>query len=120
MAVILLIDPDAGVFSLKGGFSLGPGGTIDPHTQQVTFSVGSYSVTLPGGSFATNKTGYVYQKTVNHIFLCLYIRNTSTPGSYLLLANSKGAALSSITSPVAVALTIGDDYGTTQMNAKFK
>jgi hypothetical protein len=50
----------------------------------------------------------------------VYIRNTSTPGSYLLLANSKGAPLSGITSPVAVALTIGDDFGITQMKAKFK
>jgi hypothetical protein len=116
----LLIDPDTGVFSLNGGFTLGPGGNINPHLQQVTFSVGSYAVTLPGGSFAANKTGYVYQKKVDNVFLCVYISNTSTLGSYILLANSRGAMLSGITSPVAVALTIGDDFGTTQMKAKFK
>jgi hypothetical protein len=119
LAVIRLIDLNAGVFSLSGGFTLGPGGNINPHLQQVTFSVGSYAVTLPGGSFAANKTGYVYQRTVNNIFLCVYIKSTSTPGSYILLANSKGAPLSGITSPVPVALTIGDDFGTTQMKAKF-
>ena len=27
----LLIDPDAGVFYLSGGFKLGPGGSIDPY-----------------------------------------------------------------------------------------
>jgi hypothetical protein len=89
----LLIDPDAGVFSLNGGFTLGPGGSINPHNQQVTFSVGNYSVTLPGGSFIEYPRSYLYQKTVNHIFLCIYIKSTSTPGSYILLANSKGAPL---------------------------
>jgi hypothetical protein len=115
----LLIDPDTGVFYLSGGFALGPGGSINPHTQQVTFSVGSYAMTVPGCSFIKYTRSYLYQKTVNNIFLCIYIKSTSTPGSYILLANSKGAPLSGITSPVAVALTIGDDFGTTQMKAKF-
>jgi hypothetical protein len=116
----LLIDPDTGIFYLRGGFALGPAGSISPHTQQVTFSVGSDAVTLPGGSYVAYPRSYLYQKTVNYIFLCVYIKSTSTPGSYILLANSKGATLSGITSPVAVALTIGDDFGTTQMKAKFK
>ncbi len=115
----LLIDPDAGVFYLSGGFKLGPGGSIDPATQPVTFSVGSYSVTLPPGSFVKYNTGYVYQKTVNHIFLCVFIKFTSTPGSYALLANRMGGTLSSTTSPVPVTLAIGNDSGTAQMKAKF-
>jgi hypothetical protein len=115
----LLIDPDAGVFYLSGGFKLRPGGSINPVTEQVTFSVGSYSVTLPPGSFVKYKIGYVYQKTVNHIFLCVFIKFTGTPGSYALLANRIGGTLTSTTSPVPVTLTIGDDSGTTQMNSKF-
>ena len=70
-----MIDPNAGVFYLKGGFTSGPGGSINPHTQQVTFSVGSYSVTLPGGSFAANKTGYVYQKR-STMSSCAFISGT--------------------------------------------
>jgi hypothetical protein len=116
----LRIDPDTGVFFLNGGFTLGPGSSIDPTTEEVTFSVGSYSVTLPAGSFFKVKTGYVFQKKVNHIFLCLYIKNTSTPGKYALLANSGSGALTGTTSsPLPVALTIGDDAGTTGMPAKF-
>ena len=115
----LKIDPDAGVFYLSGGFTLGPGGSINPLKEQVTFSVGSYSVTLPPGSFVQYKTGYVYQKTVNHIFLCIYIKFTSTPGSYILLANRIGGTLNTTTSPVPVSLSIGDNSGTTQMSAKF-
>jgi hypothetical protein len=115
----LLIDPDAGVFYLSGGFKLGPGGSIDPSTEPVTFSVGSYSVTLPPGSFVKYKTGYVYQKTVNHIFLCVFIKFTSMPGSYKLLANRIGGTLSTTTSPVPVTLAIGNDSGTAQLNARF-
>jgi hypothetical protein len=115
----LTIDPDAGVFYLSGGFKLGPGGNINPVTQQVTFSVGRYSVTLPPGSFVKYKTGYVYQKTVNHIFLCVFIKFTSTPGSYALLANRFGGTLTSTTSPVPVTLAIGNDSGAAQMKAKF-
>jgi beta-propeller repeat-containing protein len=116
----LRIDPDSGVFLLSGGFTLGSGGNINPHTQQVTFSVGNYAIALPAGSFAGNPSGYVYQKKVNNIFLCIYIKNTSTPGSYVLLVKSGHDALTGTTiSPVPVTLTIGDNSGSTQMNAKF-
>jgi hypothetical protein len=72
----LTINPDAGVFYLSGGFKLGQGSTIDPTTQPVAFSVGSYAVGLPAGSFVKFSKGYVYQKTVNHIFLCVFIKFT--------------------------------------------
>jgi hypothetical protein len=115
----LTIDPDAGVFYLSGGFTLGPGGSIDPTTESVTFSVGNYSVTLPPGSFVKYNSGYVYQKEVHGVFLCLFIKFTSTPGTYQLLANRIGGTLSTTTSPVPVTLAIGDNYGAAQMNTKF-
>ena len=74
------IDPDAGVFYLNGLFALGSGGSIDPATQPVAFGVGSYAVRLPPGSFVKNSTGYVYQKKVNGIFLCVYIKFTRHTG----------------------------------------
>jgi hypothetical protein len=115
----LKIDPDAGVFYLNGGFKLGPGGSINPPKEIVNFEVGNYSVNLPPGSFVKYSTGYVYQKKVNGIFLCIFIKFTSTSGTYQLLANRIGGTLNSTGSPVPVTLTIGDDSGTTKMNAKF-
>jgi hypothetical protein len=115
----LRIGADAGVFLLSGGFKLGPGGSIDPTTQPVAFSVGSYAVRLSAGSFVKHNTGYVYQKTINGIFLCVFIKFTSTPGSYVLLANRIGGTLTSTTSPVPVTLTIGANSGSTQMNSRF-
>jgi hypothetical protein len=69
----LKIDAQASFFSLNGKFNLGSGGSIDPTTQPVAFSVGSYAIRLPVGSFTKYTTGYVYQKKVNDIFLCLYV-----------------------------------------------
>ena len=49
----------------------------------------------------------------------MFIKFTSTPGQYQLLANRKGGTLSSTTSPAPVTLSIGNDSGTAQMKAKF-
>jgi hypothetical protein len=116
----LRIDVDTGIFVLNGSFTLGAGGSINPATQQVSFSVGNYSLTVPAGSFFKISNGYVYQKKINNIFLRVYIKNTSTSGSYSLMANSgRGALTGTTTSPVPVTLTVGDNSGSTEMNAKF-
>jgi CSLREA domain-containing protein len=107
----LTLHPGAGLFYLSGGFKLGPGGSIDPATEPVAFSVGNYALRLPAGSFVKNNTGYVYQKTVNGIFLFVYIKFTSTPGIYRLLVERKGGPLP--TNPAPVTLTIGNDSGST-------
>ncbi|MBV8359677.1 MAG: hypothetical protein JO189_17330, partial [Deltaproteobacteria bacterium] len=84
----LLIDPDAGFFDLSGGFTLGTGGIFNPASNSVTFSVGSYSITAPAGRFVKYNTGYVYQGTFNGIFVCVFIKFTTTPGKYVLLATA--------------------------------
>ena len=110
------IDPDAGVFYLSGGFMLGAD-SIDPATQPAALSVGSYAVRLPAGSFFKVKDGYVYQKTVDGIFLCIFIKFTTTPSRYVLLANRTGGTLTGTTNPMPVTLTVGDNSGSTLMNA---
>jgi len=49
---------------------------------------------------------------------CVFIKFTNTPGRYQLLANRFSGTLTTITSPVPVALAIGNDTGTAQMNVK--
>jgi hypothetical protein len=49
----------------------------------------------------------------------VFIKFTSTPGSYALLANRIGGTQSTTTSPVPVTLAIGNDSGSTQMKARF-
>jgi hypothetical protein len=115
----LLFDSDAGAFLLWGGFTVADGSSIDPTMEPVTFGVGNHSVTLPAGSFVKYNNGYVYQKTVDGILLCVFIKFTSTPNTYELLAERKGGTLTDTTSPVPVTLTIDNNGGTTQMNATF-
>jgi hypothetical protein len=115
----LKIDPDAGIFVLGGRFVLGTGGTIDPASQPVAFAVGNDAVRLPAGSFVPDSVGYVYQKTINGIARYIHIKFTSAPGIYQLVALRKGGTLTTTTSPVPVTLTIGDNSGTTPMNATF-
>ena len=115
----LRIDPDAGVFYLNGGFKVSGGCSIDPRTQEVTFSVGDYSVTVPPGSFVKYKTGYVYEKKVNGIFLCIYLKFTKTPGTYQLLVYRKGGTIDTNASPVPVSLSIDDVNGSADMIATF-
>jgi hypothetical protein len=67
----LKIDPDAGVFYFSDGFSLGAGGSIDPTTQPVAFSVGSYAVRLPAGFFVKHNTGYG-TKRGSTVYSCVY------------------------------------------------
>jgi YVTN family beta-propeller protein len=38
-------------FDLKGSFALGAGGTVNPPTQALTLRAGTYTVTVPAGSF---------------------------------------------------------------------
>ena len=110
----LRIDPDAGFFGLSGSFTLGTGGIFNPASNSVTFSVGSYSITAPAGRFVRYSTGYVYQGTFNGIFVCVFIKFTSTPGKYVLLATARGV-IPATASPVPVSLY----SGSTQMTATF-
>jgi hypothetical protein len=112
------IRPNMGIFYLDGGFKLAAGSSIDPTTQPVAFSVGNYAIRAPIGSFVKHRYGYVYQQTVNGIFLRLSIKFTSLPDRYVLLAYRKGGTLTGTTSPVPATLTIGNNSGSTLMNAK--
>jgi hypothetical protein len=49
------------------------------------------------------------------VFMCVLIKFTDSPGSYVLLANRKGGTLTTTTSPVPVTLAIGSASGTAQV-----
>jgi hypothetical protein len=113
----LTIDSATGVLHLNGRFNLETGGSIDPVTQPVAFSVGQNALRLPVGSFVRNDSGYVYQKRFSHSFLRVSIMFANIPGSYRLLVSQQGGL--QFTTPVPVTLTIGNNSGSTLMNAKF-
>jgi hypothetical protein len=111
-AGLLRIASNSGVF-LVSQLELGAGGTIDPATQPVAFELGSYAVRLPAGSFVSYGTGYLYEGTINGIFLSMFLTPTDIPGIYTLIANGNVMGTSN---PLPVTLTIGDNFGSAQLN----
>ena len=95
---------------------LGAGGSINPLTQPVTPQVGSYSVTLPPGSFKQlgqgSKAGnYVYSGTMNGVSLQVHIVALGN-SSYVFKAAAQPVNPTGLSNPVAVTITISNHSGT--------
>jgi hypothetical protein len=134
-------DRDDG-FELGARFALGTGGSINPLTQPVTLSIGSYSVTIAAGSFVKRGKGYEFAGVINGVRLAVLIRhkhseegdrsedgdndnddknnNRCTTATYTVFAKGSGPILKGTTNPVTVTITIGDNTGTTKVNADFE
>lgn len=105
----LQIDTSTGSFDLSSDVMFA--GAVDPLTQNVTLQIGSYSVTIPAGSFVRTKKGdYVFQGTIDGVSLQVRLVPQSN-GSYTLEAQGSGADLSATANPVTVALTMTDANG---------
>ncbi len=137
----LELDLDEGAFELNARFNLGSGGSIDPSTEPVSLTVGTYSVTIPAGSFMKEDGGYHFQGRINGVSLDVQIKHRHcgskddnveianndgskkcpcTTESYRFLAEARGANLKGTSNPVSVSITIGNNSGTTQINADFQ
>ena len=85
----------------------------------MTLGVGSYSVTIPSGSFQNTGTGtWAYDGTINGVALEVRISQTGA-NSYLVQADVSGVNLTKLNNPVTVTLSIGQNAGTTQVTADF-
>lgn len=107
-------------FQLKGGVTLAGGVTaIDPTTQPVTLNVGTYSATIPPGSFYENSRGYFsYAGGIGGVSLQVIIK-PARADSYSIAVDASGVDLTALTDPVMVRLLIGINYGTTQADTEF-
>jgi uncharacterized repeat protein (TIGR03803 family) len=106
-------------FDLKGGFTQGAGGqTIDPVTQPLSLTIGTYQVPVPAGSFHQTRQGtYVFEGTINGVALQFRLVQTGQQ-TWTIQAEGSGVDLSALQNPVTVTLTIGNSTGTTQVNAQ--
>ena len=114
------LDISSAGFDLTGTFTLGTGGMIDPPTQPLTLVVGTYTVTVPAGSFkAGPKRTFTFAGTIGGV--ALQIRITLLRGqSYSIQVDASGVNLTGLTNPVMVSLTIGNNTGTTSVTARFQ
>jgi hypothetical protein len=103
-----------GGINLNSAFSPGAGNNgISPLTEPVALQVGTYSTTIPAGSFRLKSNGsYIFEGTINGVSMSAKITQQGG-NNYTFQLTCAGANLG-ISSPVTVTLTIGDDYGSTQ------
>jgi hypothetical protein len=107
-------------FHLSASFTPGTGApAIDPATQTVTLSIGTYTVTIPPGSFSAIKNGSsTFQGDINGA--ALQFRISQNPAKcYMVQVDASGVDLTTLTNPVAVTLSIGQNTGTTNVTAQF-
>ena len=89
-------------------------------TEPVSFTIGTYSVTIPARSFVEHKPGYTFEGVIDGVSLEVLIKFGSTAGSYTLLAEGRGANLKGTTNPVPVTLSIRNNTGNTKIHAEFE
>jgi hypothetical protein len=101
-------------FDVTGRFTLGAASRgIKPPTEPVTLQVGTFSTTIPAGSFKRKKNGsFQFEGTINGVNLNVKIEPLGD-NSFRIRAQGQGVDLAGLANPVTVALTIGNDGGTT-------
>jgi uncharacterized repeat protein (TIGR03803 family) len=107
------------------------GGAIDPVTQGVSLSVGSYAVTIEPGLFHQAPQGWwVYSGVINGVSLSVRISKVSSAtsqnkgnqkqqtltgsNSYEVQVSASGVDISTDSNPATVSLTLGTNVGSIQ------
>jgi hypothetical protein len=111
-------------FNVSGTFSLGTGNNgISPLQEVVQLRVGSFSTTVPAGSFQPSEDdgGFVYVRHLNGIPTFRMTLQKLDGNKYFFEATARPAAPGSpADNPLAVQLTIGDDGGSSMVRASFE
>jgi hypothetical protein len=105
-------------FELKEFFTLGTNSNgIDPVTENVTLQIGTFSVTIPAGSFEQDlNRRFEFEGVINDVSLEVQIVPLGN-NIFTFKADGKGVDLTGLTNPVTVGLTIGIDSGSTAVRA---
>jgi YVTN family beta-propeller protein len=111
--------PNQDVFALQSSFTLSSTApAIDPVTQPVTLQVGTFTTTIPPGSFKKNRNGsFTFVGIIGGVSLQAVIAPTGTL-RYAFVAAAQRASLTGSKNPVPVMLTIGANTGTTSVKAR--
>jgi hypothetical protein len=108
-----------GSFELQSSFTLSSTNSngINPLTDPVTLQVGTFTTTIPPGSFKTNGKGlFAFKGVIGGVGLEALIASTGTL-RYVFEVTAQGPNLSGTKNPVYVTLAVGDDSGVPSVNA---
>jgi YVTN family beta-propeller protein len=108
-------------FELQSNFTLGSTAPrIHPVTEPVTLQIGTFSITIPPGSFKKHEDGFfTFHGVIDGVSLEVLIKRTGTL-RYAFHAEARDANLAGTKNPVPVMLTIGDDCGTASVTARIR
>jgi len=106
------------VFELQSNFTLGGASHgIHPETDSVKLEIGTFTVTIPAGSFEGKGFGpFEFRGVIDGVDLHVEIEPTGAK-RYDLKARARDANLIGTTNPVQVTLVIGNDSGTVSVKA---
>src|SRR5262249_15345752 len=104
-------------FDVHAHFALGTGNNgINPLAEDVTVQLGSFSRTIPAGSFTKDKKGiFNFNGVLDGVSLRAVIK--PTPDGFDLDASANGANLNDSKLPLVLGLKIGNDVGKTTLTA---
>jgi hypothetical protein len=110
--------PGQDFFEIRSELTLGrKSNGIKPPSEAVTLRVGTFTITIPPGSFKGTGFGpFFFVGMVNGVNLEAVIFPTGAK-RFAFLAAAQNANLTGTKNPVTVTLAIGDDTGTTSVNA---
>lgn len=104
-------------FELKSKFTLGTGSSgINPVTDNVSLQVGTFSTTIPSGSFKYDDKQYKFEGVINGVHIETSIKSLGS-NTFELKAEAEHANMKGTTNPVSVQVTIGNNSDTTTVNA---
>ena len=108
-------------FDLKESFTLGASSNgINPVTENVTLRIGTFSVTIPPGSFKQIPHGrFAFEGVINGVSLEVQIVHLGN-NIFTFKAEGTRVDLTGLTNPVTVVLTIGINSGITAVSAQFQ
>jgi hypothetical protein len=96
---------------------------INPTTENVALEIGTFSTVIPAGSFISHPAkrnsaaNFTFLGEIDNVMLDVKIADLGNR-TFQLQAKGQNANLAGTTNPIAVNLTIGDDDGSTTVNAK--
>ncbi len=110
--------PNRDAFALESSFTLSSTApAINPATQAVALKIGTFSTTIPPGSFKKTGGSFRFVGVIGGVSLHALITPTGTL-RYAFVATAERASLTGTTNPLTVMLIIGDDSGTASVKAK--